>query len=231
MPTIERVTTILLTLASMTIAGVLVKREFSGAAGATAAQPVKQLAPATYAALRASSRPLGDTSGILTVVEFMDLECPYCRELWRSMDSLSTDERRRVAVRVAHFPLPIHTQARTLALAAECARERGLFAAFLDDAYRPSSSSSVRSVWSIAESAGVSDSVDFLRCVESERHGPVVDSGVAMGQRMGIPGTPTVIVDGWVLPRPPTSRELRAMLVAASYSADSLVRYFRRELP
>jgi protein-disulfide isomerase len=67
----------------------------------------------------------------------------------------------------------------------------------------------------LAREAGVPDLAEFERCFGSDETLARIDVGRATGRRIGVVGTPTVLVDGWVMTRPPTLEELRARVQAS----------------
>ena len=56
---------------------------------------------------------------------------------------------------------------------------------------------------SYATEAGIADTARFARCVLSTSPVPRIDDGLALGRRIGVRGTPTVVINGWRLARPP----------------------------
>jgi protein-disulfide isomerase len=67
----------------------------------------------------------GNATAPVTIVEFSDFQCPYCKKLAETMNQLSPDERAKVRVVFHHLPLPMHAWARTAAEAAGCAQLQG----------------------------------------------------------------------------------------------------------
>jgi hypothetical protein len=49
----------------------------------------------------------------------------------------------------------------------------------------------------VARSAGANDTGKFAACMRDPASSAIVDSGVAAGRRLGIDGTPTLLVNGW----------------------------------
>ncbi len=64
-------------------------------------------------------------SGVPTIVEFMDYECPYCRMIHDSIARAVSEGRVQVIYR--HLPLPNHDRAEEAALVAICAEQTGDF--------------------------------------------------------------------------------------------------------
>ena len=84
-----------------------------------------------------SSRPvssdpmaLGSANAALTVIEFSDYQCPYCRRF--HADVLPALQREyidtgKVQLIFKDFPLPMHTEALPAAIAGRCAAAQGKF--------------------------------------------------------------------------------------------------------
>jgi hypothetical protein len=60
----------------------------------------------------------------------------------------------------------------------------------------------------------VPDVVVFDECIKRTAAIPRVDEGKALGKKLDIQGTPTIIINGWKLGRPPTADELDGMVRA-----------------
>jgi len=90
-----------------------------GTSGSSAGQPT--LVP--------SDRPSrGPSDAPVTIVEFTDYECPYCRRYYRqTYHRLLEEFEGEVRYVVRNYPLSIHPNARKAAEAAECAHNQGRF--------------------------------------------------------------------------------------------------------
>ena len=85
---------------------------------------------------------LGEPNALVTIVEFTDYECDYCRQAEATITQLRSDYGADLRVVVAEHPMPVHTKARPAALAALAAAAQGhlegmhdrLFAGQLDEA-------------------------------------------------------------------------------------------------
>lgn len=81
---------------------------------------------------------LGEKNAKVTIVEFSDLECPYCRRFF--LDTFPQLKKEyidtgKVAFYFRHFPLSFHPLALPLANAAECANDQGKFWEMHDKIY------------------------------------------------------------------------------------------------
>ncbi len=73
---------------------------------------------------------LGKTGAAVTIVEFSDFECPYCRrfyqDAYKQLKKEYVDSGKTVFY-YRHFPLNFHPLALPFAIASECANEQGKF--------------------------------------------------------------------------------------------------------
>lgn len=75
----------------------------------------------------------GPATAPVTIVEFSDFQCPYCRIAWDTLRILRARYPTQVTLVYRHYPLQgIHPRALEAASAAECAGAQGLFERFHD---------------------------------------------------------------------------------------------------
>ena len=81
--------------------------------------------------LRLQGEPtLGSSKAPLTIVEFSDFQCPYCRHFHEQvLPPLKQEYINKGLVRFIHkdLPLPFHSQAKPAAAAARCAGEQNRY--------------------------------------------------------------------------------------------------------
>lgn len=85
----------------------------------------------------------------------------------------------------------------------ECARSLGEYEPFFDAMFEKQDSLGLKSWSSFAWDAGIQDTVLFARCVRDTVEPPLVACGMSLGERIGIRGTPTVLINGWRMSIPP----------------------------
>lgn len=201
---IERAISLVLALIAIVIMAAIVHREFPtdelrASSPAIAENPFT--APPVYLPEWKSLLDVAireDTGNApVVIVEFGDFECPACRSLETTLDSIRSRFGPSVSVVLVHFPLPQHRFARPAARAAECARTQGRFTPMARTIYRFQDSLGLRPWSAYAVEAGVSDTVAFNRCVTDQSPLPAVEAGFEAGKRIQLAGTPTVIVNGW----------------------------------
>lgn len=143
---------------------------------------------------------IGPATAAVTIIEFSDFQCVYCREHAEHLARLRQAYPADVAIVVRHFPITErHAHAYDAALSAECAREQGRFESYRTVLFRNQQSIG-RTRWvDFARDATVRDTVGFKRCVAERRYARRIKQDLQAGQRLGVPATPTSLVNGWKL--------------------------------
>lgn len=162
---------------------------------------------------------LGSPEASATIVEFADFQCPACRLLWRVIDSLqSSGESIRLVYR--HYPLSIHRAALPAVHASECAAEQGSFVAMHGALFLHADSLGV-APWSwYAREANVRDPAQFARCMRSSAPIRALDADTADANRLGIRGTPMLLVGDLLVQGVPPLDSLKAYIRRAQSAAN-----------
>ncbi|MBN2337001.1 MAG: thioredoxin domain-containing protein [Acidobacteria bacterium] len=153
----------------------------------------------------------GNESAPVTVVEYSDFLCPYCRQLSMALLRYVPESGGRVRVYFKNYPLDrecnpalsrsTHPGACRLALGAVCARRQGRFSAYHDRAFEAGiAEPQLDDVVKIGSEAGLSPSA-FRRCLEDPGTRSTLDAEVAEANRLGVDATPSVYVNGKPLER------------------------------
>lgn len=82
---------------------------------------------------------LGDQNAKVTIIEFSDFECPFCRRFFTdTFPQIKKDyiDAGKVVMYYRHYPLPFHPLAQPFAVASECANEQGKFWEFHDKIFK-----------------------------------------------------------------------------------------------
>src|SRR6266545_98654 len=150
----------------------------------------------------------GDTlaagDGTITLVEFSDFQCPYCRDLYEQLTVLSARYPGRTTWLYRHYPIEtIHPLAFTASLASECAAEQGRFSSFHDLVFRLQDSIGVLPWDTLALRAGVRDVGAWKSCLAESRYSDRVRADMAAGKDLGVRGTPTLLLNARRLPGTP----------------------------
>lgn len=146
---------------------------------------------------------LGDKNAPVTLIEFSDYECPFCK---RSFDQLLPEIKKtyidtgKLKLVYRDFPLSFHANAQKEAEAAECARAQGndvTYFKYHDQIFTQTTSNgtglALTQLPVIAKNLGLN--VDqFQACLDSGKFKNEVDKDVADGIAAGVSGTPTWII-------------------------------------
>jgi protein-disulfide isomerase len=143
---------------------------------------------------------LGSEDAPITLVEFGDFECPFCKRFAEHVHRLKERLGDSLAFVYVHYPLSRHRFAIPAARAAECAGEQGRFHEYHDALFAKQDSLGLKSWLSFAEDAGVSDIATFGKCVAEASPLPRVEAGRRLGDELGVQGTPSIILNGWFYP-------------------------------
>lgn len=154
----------------------------------------------------------GPDRAVTTVVVFGDFQCPFCRRFAPVIDSLHV-AHPDVRIVERHFPLKdLHPAAFAAALAAECAKDEGLYEKARDVLYSEQVLLEANDWAEIGKKTGVGDPERFATCVKSQQHIDVVNADISDGMRLGVPGTPAVLYNDTLLSHTPTLGELESRL-------------------
>jgi protein-disulfide isomerase len=124
------------------------------------------------------------------VIEYADLECPYCAKAHLILKELPITRVFR------HFPVTSkHPRARVLAAAAEAAGLQGMFWEMHDSLLEDQGHLDDPHLWDRAERLGL-DLGRFERDRRSPEVGERIDADFRSGIRAGVATTPTQFVDG-----------------------------------
>ena len=128
-----------------------------------------------------------------------------------------------------NYPLAQHRFARPAAKGLECADAQGRAPAFLDLTYEKQDSLGLKTWESFATEAGLKSAAAFGKCITEPSHTERIEAGVALGHRVGVHGTPTIIINGWRLATAPrSSSELSAMISRVAEGGTPVKDYTRR---
>lgn len=145
----------------------------------------------------------GNPNAKVTVVEFSDFQCPYCRHAAFHLKPVLSEFKDKVRFYFYHFPLdqscndniktPMHDKACLAAEAAICAGKMGDFWNFHDDIFRDQKNLSPEMLLNLAKKRGW-DEEKFKTCMEAPDTLATIKENIAAGNKIYITGTPTVLV-------------------------------------
>ena len=146
--------------------------------------------------LLAGEPVLGSGQALLTIVEFSDFECPYCRLFHQEvMPSLKRDYIDTGLVRFIHkdLPLPFHNQARPAAAAARRAGEQNRYWDLYDALFDQQTCLECKGIVGIAETIQL-DTSALRACMQREATKTVITTNLSEAELHNIRATPTFVI-------------------------------------
>ncbi|HVZ58319.1 MAG TPA: DsbA family protein [Patescibacteria group bacterium] len=173
-----------------------------------AAQPTPT--PAFYKVGNGHLPIMGNPNAKVTLVEFSDLQCLFCRQFWKdTLPQLKKDYIDKGLVKLVYrqFPLPaeLHPAARDLSEASECANDQGKFWDFEEKAFATQAAQgdgtipiSTDDINSWAQTIGL-DMNKFSTCFTAKADAKKIDTDQAEGQQVNVNSTPTFFINGQIM--------------------------------
>lgn len=172
--------------------------------------PVAKVAPSLPAApgaarlenvdaVRTEARHLyGSESAARTIVEFSDLECPFCARLHPTLKRVVDESNGTINWEYRHLPLPSHRNARAAAVASECVAKLTKpenFWPFVDVLLENIGKATPDFLLTEALKFGVSKTA-YTQCLTDASIMALVDADLDKARELGGTGTPfSLIVD------------------------------------
>lgn len=139
---------------------------------------------------------LGRPDAPLTMVEFTDLQCPFCRQfILTSFDEIKKNwiDTGKLRYISRDFPLDFHAQALPAARAARCAGEQGKFWEMRLGLMRNANLLTADYITKTASDLKL-DSKAFATCAATTKYDAEIQAETAEGTKLGVGGTPTFIL-------------------------------------
>jgi protein-disulfide isomerase len=159
---------------------------------------------------------IGNPEGDVTLVEFFDYRCPYCRQMTDTLAQL-IDEDPRLRVVMKEFPI-LSRESVLAARAAMAAQRQGKYEAFHFALMENGGGFSEDEILAVADSVGL----DTER-LSGEMQDPAIEAVLrnnhALAEKLGITGTPAFVIGDTMVPGAVSLDELRAKIAEARAKA------------
>lgn len=147
-----------------------------------------------------SDHLIGNNNAPVKIIEYSDLECPFCKKFHPEIKHVVDTYAGQVAWIYRHLPIKqLHSQAHVEAESSECAYELGgndIFWHYIDTVYEITPSNDgldLALLPALAQSLGI-DTQKFSECVSSGRKKAIVESSVQDAISAGARGTPFTVI-------------------------------------
>ncbi|MCU0493949.1 MAG: DsbA family protein [Chloroflexaceae bacterium] len=180
----------------------LLGRQSSEQAASRASGPVQITNHPVPASAEPNGLAWGPKNAPITVIEYVDYECPSCRYFALNYEQAFVQAFANSGkVRFEIHPTPLHGQGAELAAqGAYCAAEQNKFwpyhdSLFLNQPVHGSGGFSVATINAVATGVGM-DGTAFAACLSSGKYEQRVQQDLNMATANGVTGTPTFVVNG-----------------------------------
>jgi len=156
----------------------------------------------TPPAVQDSDHVKGPKNAKVTLIEFSDIQCPFCSRFHPTVKQVLTTYPNDVRVVYKHFPLDsIHPEARPAAIASECLFEQkgnDAFFTYIDNLFALQTSLGRALYVSEAKKLGA-DEAKFIDCLDTGRMAAKVEADYQAGLAAGVTGTPGSFVNNQIV--------------------------------
>jgi len=173
-----------------------------------AAEAQKALAAREKLAATIANQPYrGAADAPVTIVEFSDFQCPYCSEGAKTVKQIIEKYPNDVKVVFKHFPLKIHPWAKPAAIAAFCGalQKDEAFWTLHDNYFKHQKQINLGNLIAKSKEYLANSNIDMAAwstCAEDinsdeyKTAAAAIDADLALGQELGVSGTPGFFVNG-----------------------------------
>jgi len=166
---------------------------------------------------------LGTDKAPITIVEFSDFQCPFCRQVQPTLKRLMAEYEGKVKLVFHDFPLrSIHPQAQKAAEAAQCAAEQQKFWPYHDKLFA-ATSLQIDDLKKYAQELELRME-QFIACLDSNKYAGGIDADMQAGQNAGVNATPMFFINGYPLSGAVPYERFKEVIDAALEQAPSAQR-------
>ena len=197
---------IAIVIAALLVAGAILYKDSDSNGGGTQTNqddPTEQQTPEIVVApISETDHILGDPNAPIVIVEYSDIDCPFCKNFHETMNQVMAEygEDGKVAWVYRQFPIPqLHPNAPKIAEATECVASMGGNEAFwkftnmIFDERGTNELTDMDNLPGFAAAVGVSES-DFIACMDEGRFTKKIQDDVQAAVAAGARGTPYSIL-------------------------------------
>jgi protein-disulfide isomerase len=140
----------------------------------------------------------GGTKAPVTIIEFSDYQCPFCKRAESVVDQVMKTYGEKIRLVFRDYPLPMHPLARPAAEAANCANAQGKFWEYHAKLFQNQSALGDDKLKEYAKDLGL-DQTKFDQCLAAKPFKAAIDKDVEDGSKVGVNGTPAFFINGRML--------------------------------
>ena len=138
---------------------------------------------------------VGPANAPITIVEFSDFQCPYCKLSLPTIKEVLAKYPGKVKVVYRDYPGPNHPHAAQAAEAAQCAGDQGKFWKYHDSLFAHQAPGIGWNFTELAQEIGLNPDT-FATCLNTRRYREEVAKDLHDGFTLGVTSTPTFFING-----------------------------------
>jgi protein-disulfide isomerase len=166
---------------------------------------------------------IGAAEPLVTIVEFSDIQCPFCTRLANTLKEVVKENPNDVRVIFKHFPLPMHKDANLASQAALAANAQGKGWELHDKMFANQKALSKDQIIGYAQEIGISDIAKFRSDLDGGTYAAQVKADTALGQKFAVRSTPSFFVNGTAQRGALPKDKIQAMVDAEKAKAQAMV--------
>jgi protein-disulfide isomerase len=137
----------------------------------------------------------GFKNALVTIVEFSDYECPFCKRVETTLKKILDEYKGRVRVVWRDLPLSFHPRAKPAAIAARAAGEQGKYWQMHDKLFENQEDLVEEDLEEYAEAIGLKME-GFKAAIKRGDLGNAVEQDAKLAEKLGAKGTPSFFING-----------------------------------
>lgn len=162
--------------------------------------PGKRTSPIPVKTLGSPS--MGSPNATVTIVEFSDFQCPFCKEVQPTLRKLFKEYDSKVRLVFRNYPISsIHPESTNAAIASLCANEQNKFWEYHDKLFEKASEENPltkKLLEKTASELGLNRRA-FDTCFDSKKYLAQVQKDIKDGASYGVDGTPTFFINNKII--------------------------------
>ncbi|MGC3974356.1 MAG: thioredoxin domain-containing protein [Nitrospira sp.] len=137
----------------------------------------------------------GPASAPVTIVEFSDFQCPFCKRSAGVVKEVLRAYGEKVRFVYRDYPTPNHIHAKQAAEAAQCAAAQGKFWVYHDLLFEHQQAGHGWDFNSLAQKVSM-DTAAFSHCLDTHEYALEVEGDLRDALKVGVTSTPTFFING-----------------------------------
>jgi protein-disulfide isomerase len=164
----------------------------------------------------------GAPNALITMVEFSEFQCPFCKKLIPTIEQLMKDYDGKIRLVFKQNPLPFHKDAQPAAMASLCAKEQGKFWEMHDKLFEGQPALDSATLEKYAGEIGV-DAGKWKACMGENRYNAQILADQDMAGKVTARGTPNVFINGRKMTGAKPIDEFKAIIDEELKKAEAVV--------